>query len=96
MNTSGHSSVFLLHSKQKQQEVLMEGKQMKYSTHTHTHTQTLEYIYIHTLKHQYMLQYGLTFKMCYIKETSQKSSCVQWFHLYKLSRRGKFAKTESR
>lgn len=49
---------------------------MKYSTHT----QTLGYYStINVLKHQYLLQYGLTFKMCYIKETSQKSSCVHDF-----------------
>lgn len=49
---------------------------MKYSTHS----QTLEYYSTkNVLKHQYLLQYGLTFKICCIKETSQKSSCVQYF-----------------
>ena len=44
-----------------------------------------------------MLQHEWTLKMlCYVKETSHKTSRIIWLHSYKMSRIGKSIETESK
>ena len=48
------------------------------------------------MKHQGKLQDGWTLKtLCQVKETSHKRPCIVGFHLYKMSRVGKFVETEA-